>query len=214
MSPVQKRRLPEMLPRLSALGRRGNHSFGKAAAQMIELIALSIVPPKAFVAQGQLHNLDLNQMMDDVHDLIAGSSLMTWAVLGLDISFNDMTKKGCGTGWQGQVYAIGETTNRRKLRDLINKALPKTTAVPRPIRTKRFDGSPRGASYALKFQFVQRNSYWNHKRKRPCWNTRKVRLNPPEHKELMLALDQFGLAGRMTVIGLSLSKNEMGEVTM
>jgi len=169
---------------------------------MNEIIALSIVPPGAFVAQGQLHDLNLNQMMDEVHELIAISGLMTWAVLGLDISFNDMSQKGCGIRWQGQVYAIGETTNRRKLRDFLNKALPKTTAVPRPIRTKRFDGTPRGASYALKFQFVRRNSYWNDQRDRHCWNTRKVHLKAPEHIELMLALDQFGISTRFFFIGL------------
>jgi hypothetical protein len=203
-----------MLPRFSALGRRGDRPSGKGAAEMNEIIAISIVPADAFALQSQLHALNLGAMLTATVAKVKSTGLANWGIFGLDVSFNDLSAKGQLNGFQGQVYGFIETNNRQKLRDLLKKAFPPTDIISKTVRTRRFDGTAKGASYALKFEFIRRVSYWDDQCERPCWRTRKVSLKAPEHKELMLALDQVGLAGRMTVIGVSLSKNEKGEITM
>lgn len=169
---------------------------------MIETIAVSVVPTSgAFAPQGQLESLNFGRILEGIRSTVASLGLVEWAALGLDISFNDMAAKGLADGWQVQAYGIAKTTNRRKFRDELNKAFPKTPMVPRPIRTKRYDGSARGASYAFKYQFIRRVSYLS---KNGRWNTRKVSLKRDEHIELMLVLDGLGLAGRVASIDFDL----------
>ena len=167
-----------------------------------ETIALSIVPGGAFAPQGQLHKLDLAWMLTTTVAEVEKTGLVTWGIFGLDVSFNDLSAKIQQNGFQGQVYGFVETANRQKLRDQLKTAFPPTDTVSKPVRTRRFDGTAKGASYALKFQFVRRVSYWDDKCERPCWRTRKVSLRAPEHVELMLALDRLGLHRRIATIGL------------
>lgn len=164
-----------------------------------ETIAISIVPPETSAFQGCLKAYRLKHMMEKVCAGIEETGQIYWGVFGLDISFNDLKQRGGDEIWQGQVYGLVETSNRRKLRNRFKKLFPATDRVPRPVRTKRYDGSARGASYALKFQFVRRVSYWDETGR---WNTRKVRLKPPEHVELLLALDKLELHRRLEVVGL------------
>lgn len=166
---------------------------------MIETIALSIVPPiGAFAPKGRLESLDCAECMGRITSTMAGIGLVEWAIMGLDLSFTDLSAKGLSDGWQAQAYGIVATTNRRKLRDKLNQAFPRTPMVPRPVRTRKFDGSAHGASYAFKYQYVRRVSYLN---KNGRWDTRKVSLKKGEHTELMLALDRLDPSCRIGVVG-------------
>lgn len=164
-----------------------------------EIIAISLVPHRAWAAKGCLADLNLAAMLKKTTAVLEAMDLIHWGVLGSDISLNDLTGVGGNSVWQGHVYGFVEAHNRRKLRNELKKAFPVATHVSKPVRTKRYDGSPYGASYALKPWFVRRVSYFD-KLGKP--RTRKVRLKPPEHVEVMLAMDKLGLHRRLASIGL------------
>jgi hypothetical protein len=167
--------------------------------QRTTIMAISIVPRGAFMPHDLLNRRDLGAIMNSITSKVENTDLVLWGIFGLDISFNDLAAKGYEIGFQAQLYGFVETTNGRKLHRLLSKAFPKSHFVARPIYTKRFDGTAKGASYALKFQFVRRVSYLDQSGR---WNTRKVSLKAPEHVKLMLALDRLGLHRRIETIGL------------
>lgn len=169
---------------------------------MKELISLSIVPPRANAPVGQLAKLNLAEWLVTVRDCMKDTGTIKWAVVCTDISANDYVKRRKGVEWQFQAYAIVLTTNRRKLREVLSAQFPATSTVPRPIRTHVFDNSPKGISYAYKYQFVRRASFQKVTKTRTYWSTRKVSLKAYEHIELMLALDKLGLTNRIRLIGL------------
>jgi hypothetical protein len=202
-----------MWPRAAKKAGGADHQSGRCV--MEETISMSVVPPVgAFAPFGQLLSLDIAEILEQTYELTANSGLVVWALLAIDISFNELAAKGLPDGWQVQIYFIGRVTNRRKLRDLLNKQFPKTPTVPLPVRTRRYDGSPYGASYAFKYQFVRRVSYLDERKNPPRWNTRKTRLKAPHLKELMLALDQIGFTSRIAFIGLAAGSNGEGGATI
>jgi hypothetical protein len=171
----------------------------KQPAPPPETIALSIVPCRAWAAKGSLTDLNPGLALKKTTATLEAMDLVHWAILGLDISLNDLTKVGGEEIWQAHVYGFVETSNRRKLRTELKKAFPIARHVSKPVRTKKYDGSGYGASYALKPWFVRRVSYRGANGKP---RTRKVRLKPPEHIEVMLAMDKLGLHRRLSAIGL------------
>jgi len=166
---------------------------------MTEPLAISLVPPAAYAWLGHLNDFDHEGAMDWIKALLVDSGVVRKAFLGWDVSFNDLSERRLRSRWQMQAYVIAEVTNRRKLFDYLTEALPASNAVTRPVRTRSYDGSTYGASYALKYEFNRRRSY---KAKNGRWTTKKRRLQAGEHIELMKALANIGLSGRIRLIGL------------
>ena len=79
-----------------------------------------------------------------------------------------------------------------------------------PVQIKSCDGSKKAISYAYKTDFVRRISYraeiGSPEHRRKCWHTRKVSLRPTEHVQAMLWMHQIGLAGRLFLKGLRMTR--------
>lgn len=164
-----------------------------------EAVALSIAPPASTAVPGALAHFDMDGFLTWVLAMLEDTGLVSSAIVGLDFSMNDYSGLLAANRWHVQAYAIVRTTSRTKLREALKKQMPATATTPRPIRTRRFDGSAYGASYLLKNQFVRRVSFINDLGHR---KTKKRRLYAGEHIELMLVLQRLGLHGRLGFIGL------------
>jgi hypothetical protein len=170
-------------------------------ASGLHTVGISVVVPGASARKGDLQDFDFPKFMDDVRETLITTGLVTKAVLGLDVSFNDFSQRKLHSRWQMHVYGFCQTESREKLRDALKVAYPATATVSRPVRTRRFDWSAKAISYGFKFQHVRRVSYRDDTER---WNTKTRRLQAHEHIELMMALSGLGLAGRLVVIGINL----------
>jgi hypothetical protein len=166
---------------------------------MTTRIAISLVPADAYAWPGELRAHKLAEFMDRIVDVLLRSGLVITAIIGFDLSFNVLTARGRRNRWQLQTYIVAVVTDEQELRRYLKSQFPKSKAVPRPSRVKRFDGTAYAASYAFKYQHSRRVSFLAGNGR---WTTKKRRLLAREHIELLHVLAELGLEGRIRLIGI------------
>ena len=175
-----------------------------------QLIAVSIAFPHHRSVGDKLDTLNTTKMKRDVTETIKDSDLIHWMAGGIDLSLNDDTQRNVPICWQGQLYGFTEVSNRRQFSKLLRDTFKKTRKVKRPIQTEECDGSSRAISYGYKTDFVRRIGYRGQAgppgNRRTCWKTRKVSLRPMEHVRAMLWLHRVGLAGRLFLRGVRMTR--------
>jgi hypothetical protein len=143
-----------------------------------------------------------------------------WMIGGIDLSLNDDTQKGPDIAWQPQFYGFAQGTSREALSEILRDKYKPSKIAPRPIQTKECDGSARAISYGFKNDFVRRIAYRGHAgppgKRRKFWTTRKVSLRATEHVRAMLWMHRIGLAGRLFLRGVRMTRtgNGVGLVQM
>jgi hypothetical protein len=166
-----------------------------------QLTSISIAFPKHRVPQDQLTALDTASIKRALYETIKDVGRLAWMAGGIDLSLNDDTLKGGGVFWQPQFYGFAAVTNPAAFAKVLRHNFTSSKAVPRPVQIKECDGSAEAISYALKPLFVRRIAYRTEVDppgdRRKCWTTRKVSLRPKEHVRAMLWMHKVGLAGRL-----------------
>jgi hypothetical protein len=179
-----------------------------------ELVTASIVFPKGRVSVDEMDKLQILNSKRTVTRAIENTPDVEWMVGGIDLSLNDDTQKGLGMGWQLQLYGIAMVKDRAKLTSLLKSKFPSSKHVSRPVQTNACDGSLNAISYAFKTEFVQRIAYrgtattngWS----RQSWKTRKVSLRPADHVRALLWLVSIGLAQRLYLRGVRMTRTNNG----
>jgi hypothetical protein len=175
-----------------------------------QLIAVSIAFPHHRSVGDTLDTLDTTKMKRDVTETIKDSDLVLWMAGGIDLSLNDDTQRNVPICWQAQLYGFAEVSSRKQFSKLLRDTFKKTRKVKRPIQTEECDGSSRAISYGYKTDFVRRIGYRGQAgppdNRRTCWKTRKVSLRAIEHVRAMLWLHRVGLAGRLFLRGLRMTR--------
>ena len=170
-----------------------------------ELIAISIVPPGSMVMPGKLNLFSIVNFQRRLKYILAKADVET-AIGGIDFSFNEDQKGKYRPFWNPHFYVITRTAKRDQLRRALIKRCQKTLAVPRPIKISPFENTARRRSYALKTQFKRRIGYDQKKegedQVRNCRNTSRDKLRARDWLELLLCLDQMGLASRPFFLGV------------
>jgi len=164
----------------------------------------------AFAAAGELGQMILRK---------AG---VTLGVLAIDVSWNEdhrherdeegrFTSHAC-LHLYGLIPAAGSLAIKAALKRLI----PATEAVPRPVHTKPWDGSPAAIAYALKGDFQRRQTIerLDTERGRLVRTTRDRPLTVAQQIQAVRALDQAGLTGRMVLVGLRFELSETGRLCL
>jgi hypothetical protein len=179
-----------------------------------EAVALSLVFPDGGADPGKLETLDLVNLRRRLADALNAIGGTHWLVAGLDISFNDDTAKRTGTYWQLQLYGTAKVEDREAFSKGLRTHYPASRNITRPVQIKASDGSNKAISYGFKTNFVRRVAYWDvaglKGRRRKCWRTRKLSLRPREHVELLMWLDKIGMAGRLYLRGVRMTKTRNG----
>ena len=179
-----------------------------------ELIAVSIAFPQHRAAEDKLDTLDTTKTKRGVTEAVKASDPVHWMAGGIDLSLNDDTQKDQGIAWQPQLYGFADATNVAALSKVLRDTYSPTKKAPRPVQIKECDGSARAISYALKTEFVRRIAYRTivgpPDNRRKCWHTRKVSLRPVEHVRAMLWLERIGLAGRLFLRGVRVTRTKHG----
>lgn len=188
------------------------------AADTSDVGAISIIPTLPLVTTVTAEIL--KKTIETVRDQLVATGLVEWAVLGLDVSWNDHRAVAhdwpdCEPrfGWKPHIYGFVKATDRVALRKAVSAMFAPTVSVPVPYKGRYYDGSAYGASYALKGQFYRRNVYPNRLDGSPT--VRDLDLTAALEIELMLALTELGLAGRIELIGLKTVQNsKTKEITL
>jgi hypothetical protein len=179
-----------------------------------ELVAVSIVFPDGTAEPGRLDGLDVVNIRRRFTDALNAIGNIEWMAAGFDVSLNDDTAKELGLRWQLQLYGTAKVWDREAFSKGLRKRYLPSTAIRRPVQIKPNDGSNKAISYGLKTDFVRRVSYWGEVelpgKRRECWKTRKVALRAEEHIELLRWLNKVGLAGRLYLRGVRMTRTAGG----
>jgi hypothetical protein len=161
---------------------------------------------------------DFRKMMTDTRKKVESTGLVKWAVLCLDVSWNEhLVAPGQAVGaarfgWRPHVHGFFQVSNIRAFKDALSELFPVGPTVPVPVKTASYDGSAYGASYVLKGHAVRRSSYIDTKTN--TFNARDYRLTGALQVESMLAFAELGLAGRIHLIGLKPKQNKTKEIVL
>jgi len=174
------------------------------------LASVSIAFPKHRTAEDQLRVLSTTKLERSLSETIKNANGLAWMVGGIDLSLNDDPQKDQGIAWQPQLYGFAYATNVAALSKVLRDTYSPTKKAPRPVQIKECDGSAKAISYALKTEFGRRIAYRTivgpPENRRKCWHTRKVSLRPVEHVRATLWLHRIGLAGRLFLRGVRMTR--------
>jgi hypothetical protein len=163
---------------------------------------VSIVPEFAQFLPRELGEVDIDLVTRKTLRLLKSAGV-TVAVGATDFSIN-IDFRGCTPYLQLQYTFFTSSkdglSNRR-----LRRALSPTGNIKRPVRVTEFDGENAGLAYALKYEFVVRETYFQDTGSRvdgrSCRNTRNRPLRGQKWVAMMLLLDTIGLHGRLALIG-------------
>ena len=149
-------------------------------------------------------------MKRSMSETIKNADDLAWIAGGIDLSLNDDRQKKQGIAWQPQFYGLADVTNVEVLSNLLRSTYSPTKTAPRPVQIKQCDGSTKVILYAFKTDFVRRIAFRTEigppDRRRKCWQTRKVSLRASEHVRAMLWMHRVGLAGRLFLRGVRMTR--------
>ena len=175
-----------------------------------QLASVSIAFPKHRTAEDQLNVLGTTKLKRFLSESMNNANGLAWMTGGIDLSLNDDTQKKLDIAWQPQFYGFADVPSVETLSKMLRDTYSPIKFVPRPIRIQECDGSARAISYAFKTEFVRRVAYraivGPPENRRKCWHTRKVSLRPVEHVQAMLWMHNVGLAGRLFLKGVRMTR--------
>jgi hypothetical protein len=179
---------------------------------MNRLHCVSIISCNDRTAEGRLLTFDPTNMLRSLADKVRSADGLTWMIGAVDLSLNDDTQKGLGICWQPQIYAIARLADAdgKGSFEILRKSYTADKTAHRPVQVKPFDGSVKAIAYAYKPDFLLRIAYQKEvgppEKRRKCWHTRKVSLRPGEHVQAMLWMHKNGLAGRLFLKGIRMTR--------
>jgi hypothetical protein len=178
-----------------------------------DLHSASIIFSNHRTQEDRLTGLDSTNMKRSISETVKNADGLAWMAGGIDLSLNDETQKNHSIAWQPQLYAVAHA-NVESLSKVLRGKYRADQSARRPVQIKRCDGTANAISYAFKTDFVRRIAFRaevgppDHRRK--CWHTRKVSLRPSEHVQAMLWMHKIGLAGRLFLRGVRMTRTGDG----
>jgi hypothetical protein len=125
----------------------------------------------------------------------------------VDWSFNEVKGKN-RKRWSRHIHGvIPEGVSDADL-EALKKQFPKSSDVHKPVRVTQWDGDPKALRYLVKQPTKRRISFMgkrfnkNSGEHRVCRDTDKQPLRSRDRLELLLHLDEIGIAGRLFLKGV------------
>ena len=174
------------------------------------VVAISMAFPNNRVAADRLIDLDTINIKRSLAETIKNIDGLSWLVGGVDLSLNDDLQKGHDVAWQPQFFmALPWCPNCGSIL-CTPRQLPSDngSASPSPFESV----GPLRASLLVFVEERFRQAYRLPTGSRPtrqprnCWHTRKVSLRPVEHVRAMLWMHRIGLAGRLFLRGVRMTR--------
>jgi hypothetical protein len=134
----------------------------------------------------------------------AGISTLIGAV---DWSFNEVKGKN-RRRWSRHVHGVIAEGGTGADLEALKKQFPKSRDVRKPVHVAPWDGDPKALRYLMKQPTKRRISFMGNRfdkksgENRECRDTDKQPLRSRDHLELLLHLDEIGIAGRLFLKGV------------
>lgn len=174
--------------------------FRNGAPEGCELVAISIIPVEARVTPGHLDGFDIDNFIRRNKSKLKRAGLEI-GIGAVDFSFNQDDDGRYEDHWCPHIYIIGWTKNAEALKASLKKLFKADkTALRRPFKVVGAQSTCQCISYAFKWRFQRRITYFDEKKARR--NTDKLRLLSAHEVELCVFLDRIGLAKRLICVGL------------
>lgn len=185
-------------------------------------------PGRAWVAVSIiLPALDLDGTPDfraagELGQTILREAGVTTGVLGMDLSFNEDHRQEQDEAGRFashpclHLYGLIPAAGSLAVKTALKRLIPATDAVPRPVHTQPWDGSPAALAYALKPNFQRRQTIerLDTKRGRLVRTTRDRSLTVAQQIQAVRALDRAGVTGRMVLVGMRFELSETGRLCL
>lgn len=127
----------------------------------------------------------------------------------VDLSLNEHLQKKHRPHWCRHVHGFVSTNKPKALKRKLKKQFSATDLIPRPVNVQPWDGDSQAIRYALKSQFDRRINSDNGQRfdkkigkSRKCKDTDIQPLKSTQRLELLLHVDDIGIAGRLLLRGV------------
>lgn len=164
---------------------------------------LSLVPDFGRCSWSKLDRFDLAAVKRKT-DRVLREAGVTSAFGGIDFSQN--VDAGCSGPYLQIQFILFETGDASLNRAVLRQKLNQSGQIKRPVRIMQFDGDAAGFAYALKYEFLRRESYRQladqRRDGRASLNTRNRPLRGRAWVELALLLDRLGLDSRLLLIAV------------
>lgn len=168
------------------------------------LLMATVVPDFANVPLSRLTEFDLAACTRRLKRKLANAGV-SQAFGGIDVSVNIDRASGKPSIVQFQ-YTLFLSLERGNWEKALKLSLNRSKTIERPFVVKFFDGKKVGLAYALKSNFVKRETYYANNAHRDdrtgCANTRNRELRGEAWALVMIFLDQIGLDERLFLLGL------------
>ena len=187
----------------SACARAFQAGFTESAAPMTsrrpdKWIVASIVGGDLQIRRGDLTKGDLFEPLNERLRMIFPRICSAQVLGGFDVCLRVEIARPFLSWWQPHAWLLIRGPFDV---DRLRTAFHANEIVPRPVRLQRFDGRLNALDYALKPNFIRRDTLVPSVVKRR--NTRNRPLRVEERSELALELHQAGLASRVFLRGIS-----------
>ena len=151
-----------------------------------ELVAITIIPSWPIIGPGNLHTLDIDNLVQRRLKYALDKAGINIAIGAIDFSFNEDRDGRYEPFWSPHFYLITSVSDERKLKRQLKQAFKAAPEIPRPVKVSRFDNSALRRSYAFKMVFHRRIGITNENRQdgRKCRNTSRDKLRAAERLEL------------------------------
>ena len=120
-----------------------------------ELVAITIVPAEPIIRLGNLHTLDIKNLLRRLGYALAKAGIDI-AIGAIDFSFNEDKDGKYKPFWSAHYYVITSVANKAKIKKMLKRLFTSDRRIPRPVKISAFDNSSRRRSYAFKIQYNRR----------------------------------------------------------
>jgi hypothetical protein len=125
----------------------------------------------------------------------------------VDWSFNEVKGKN-RKRWSRHIHGVIPESGTDVDLEALKKQFPKSSDVRKPVHVTQWDGDPKALRYLVKQPTKRRISFMGKRfdkksgKQRKCRDTDKQPLRSRERLELLLHLDDIGIAGRLFLKGV------------
>jgi hypothetical protein len=186
--------------------------FAKTAQTYLKgkksVACVTILPADGSIGRSSLSKSELDRFVRRTKEKVARASVGTF-IGGVDWSMNESKEKKHQPFWCQHIHGLALTDDIKAMKKKLKERFPRTKEIHRPVTVEEWDGETTALRYLLKRKFERRISFENGKRfdkkageQRKCRDTDHQPLRSKDKKELLLHLDNIGIAGRLFFKGV------------
>ena len=169
------------------------------------IVCVTIAPADGAVTPGGLSTSELERFIRRTKEKLARASVEIF-IGAVDWSMNESKNGTHQPFWLQHIHGLAVVNDIKATKRTLKKRFPKSPNLHRPVSVKEWDGETAAIRYVLKGIYQRRISIDNGKQfnkktgeHRKCRDTDHQPLRTKDKLELLVHLDDIGIAGRLVL---------------